>query len=75
MDLDVGLSKFKELGVSDKIDWYKKPLFEKKYYVPFTRASNYPNLEVISQQFNDELKKMKADGRYQKVVERWFGEN
>ena len=72
MDKSVGLYVAKQIDVKDKIEPYKAILFSKGYPMPFIKKSNYPDLKNIANQFEKELKALKASGEYDKIVNRWL---
>ncbi|WP_163833522.1 substrate-binding periplasmic protein [Spartinivicinus ruber] len=72
MDKSVGLYVIKEIGVKDKIEPYKAVLFSKGYPMPFIKKSSYPDLKNVATLFEKELKAMKANGEYDKIVNRWL---
>lgn len=49
----------------------KKNMFEKKYYLPFSKKSTLKNIDKIQEIFQKELKLMKADGRYDEIYKQW----
>ena len=69
------LYRAKIAGLSDDIIFLDKPLKQKPYYNTFVKASNYAGLDVLIQQYNTELKRMKQDGRYQAIYQYYFGKN
>jgi polar amino acid transport system substrate-binding protein len=71
-DRTVGQYTAKLNGLSDQISFYEKPLYGKGYPMPFVKGSKYPNLANIAEKFEAELKKIKANGEYQKIMDKWL---
>jgi polar amino acid transport system substrate-binding protein len=67
----VGRATLKEMGLSESVTWLPKPLFSKPYLVPFCRTSDYPDLEYIMYAYYRELARMRKDGSYQKIYDRY----
>lgn len=72
VDKTIGLYTAKLLGLRDKIDFHDAVLFAKGYPMPFVKNSDYPNIEGIAEKYEAELKKMKQDGRYQAIMDKWL---
>ena len=68
------LYKAKLEGYSDDIVYLEKPLKQKPYYNTFVKASDYNGLERVMKGYNQELKAMKQDGRYQAIYQSYFGQ-
>jgi len=64
----------KQSGYLDEIDYLDKPLKQKTYFNTFVKASDYPNLDRVIQGYNQELKRMKRDGRYNLIYQKYFGQ-
>ena len=75
IDKIVGQFTVNKLHLSDKIVKYDNVLFSKKYYLPFSKKSNYPGLKKLVGRFSDELKKMKANGKYHEIMDKWLKPN
>jgi len=71
-DRTVGQYTAKLNGLSEEISFYEKPLYGKGYPMPFVKNSKYPNLANIAEKFEAELTKMKANGEYQKIMDKWL---
>ena len=67
----VGRATLKEMGLAESVVWLPKPLFSKPYLVPFCRTSDYPDLEYIMYAYYRELARMRKDGSYQKIYDRY----
>ncbi|MBT7067095.1 MAG: hypothetical protein HN919_12380, partial [Verrucomicrobia bacterium] len=55
----------------ESVIWLPKPLFSKPYLVPFCRTSDYPDLEYIMYAYYRELARMRKEGSYQKIYDRY----
>lgn len=71
-DRDVGLYQLKKLGLEDTITHYSVVLFSKGYPISFSKTSNFPNLEKIEKQFEQELIKLKKESTYRKIIDKWL---
>lgn len=69
VDKNIGLAQLKGMGLHESVTYLPKPLFSKPYLAPFVRGSDYPGLPSVMQAFNAELRRMRASGEYQKIVE------
>lgn len=70
-DKIVGQFTLKEMGLQSQVEFYEQPVFAKGYPMPFARNSKYPNIEQVAKDFEQKLIEMKANGEYEKIVERW----
>jgi len=66
-DTEVGHSTLSKLGLTDKINAHPKPLKNRKYSVIISKKT--PNAQSLLEAFNNGLKKLIADGRYQQYLE------
>ena len=66
-DTEVGFGLVSRLGLTDKVTAHVKPLSPRDYSVIFPKK--VANAQHLLEAFNKGLKKIKADGRYQKMVE------
>ena len=66
-DTEVGHSTLAKLGMTDKITAHPKTLKNRKYSVIISKKT--PNGQALVDAFNNGLKKLIADGRYQKYLE------
>lgn len=73
-DKTVGLYTAKMLGIRNQIAVYDTVLFSKGYPMPFASKSDYPGLADIAARYEAELKKLKADGTYDKIFAKWLNE-
>lgn len=71
-DRDVGLYQIKKLGLQKKITFYPAVIFSKGYPISFCKKSNYPDLYNISKKFEQELIKIKKEGIYDEVINKWL---
>lgn len=71
-DRTVCLYYLKKHRIEGNIVAYENPVFSKGYPMPFLKNSDYPNLARIAQEFEERLKKMIEDGRYQAIVDKWL---
>jgi polar amino acid transport system substrate-binding protein len=66
-DTEVGHATLAKLNMTSKITAHPKTLKSRKYSVIFSK--NTPNGQQLMEAFNRGLKKIQADGRYQKFLE------
>jgi len=71
-DKTVGQYTAKLNGISDQISFYEMPLYGKGYPMPFVKNSMYPGLMDIAVKYEAALKKMKENGEYQKIMDKWL---
>jgi len=71
-DKTVGQYTAKLNGFSDQISYYEAPLYGKGYPMPFVKNSMYPGLMGIAAKYEAALKEMKANGEYQKIMDKWL---
>ncbi|MBI9099732.1 MAG: transporter substrate-binding domain-containing protein [Spirochaetaceae bacterium] len=55
-------------GFADKIAYLPKPIKSKPYYNTFVKASDYPDLDKIREEYDIILARMKADGTLEKIL-------
>jgi polar amino acid transport system substrate-binding protein len=67
----VGFFAAKKLGILDEITTLSNPHFEKPYLVPISKKSTYPNAEEIMYAYYDEVEKMRQDGRFQAIWDKY----
>lgn len=71
-DKIVGQYIISNLGFNDKVGFCDTVIFSKPYPMPFSRQSDYPELNDIARKFDEKLKEMKKNGIYQLIVDRWI---
>ncbi|HUE90910.1 ABC transporter substrate-binding protein [Pseudomonas sp.] len=49
-------------GYAQRIAYLPKPMKSEAYYNTFVKASDYPDLPLLAQRYDEELRRMKADG-------------
>ena len=67
----VGLSVLKEIDLLDEITFIEKPIALTPSFLLFTKASDYPNLDEIVKQFDEELIKIHESGEYNEIYRRY----
>lgn len=72
IDRKSGHYQVRKLGFENTITSYDNVLFSKGYPMAFAKNSPYPELKLIASKFDDELRKMKQDGRYNEIVNKWL---
>jgi polar amino acid transport system substrate-binding protein len=72
LDKTIGLYTLAQMQLQQELDYYDTALFSKGYPMPFVRKSDYPNLQNIAAQFEQELIALKASDTYQQIREKWF---
>ena len=70
MDRTVGLEELDAMGLLASIGYFPTRLFAKPYLAPFSKHSDYPDIELVMEQFNRELRYMRASGEYQTIYHR-----
>ncbi len=70
-DKTIGLACAKELGLDKDITFLPKPLFSKPYFIPFCKKSPYPQKEWLLLAIYSELEKLRADGTYQAIFDKY----
>lgn len=71
-DKSIGLYMIKTLKMRKSTTHYDAVLFSKGYPMPFAKKSDYPGLEKIAEQFEQELVRLKKDGTYTQIVDKWL---
>ncbi len=66
-DTEVGYETITNIGLKDEIIAHPKPLMTRQYSVIISKKA--PNGAALVEKFNKGLKKLVADGRYQKYVD------
>jgi polar amino acid transport system substrate-binding protein len=54
-------------GYAERIAYLPKPLKSEPYYNTFVKASNYPGLAELAERYDEELRRMKEDGRLRAI--------
>ncbi|OGV55136.1 MAG: hypothetical protein A2X49_15580 [Lentisphaerae bacterium GWF2_52_8] len=70
MDKIVGLATLREMGLQDSISYIPRILFSKPYLAPFSRFSDYPDIEGVMKRFYAELLRMRESGEYKELYDR-----
>lgn len=70
-DKIVGMYTAKSLGLKN-LTPSANVLYQKGYPMPFTRNSSYPDIQNVALKFEEELRKMKKTGEYQKILDKWL---
>lgn len=70
-DREVGLYQIKLLGLRDELTHYPHVLFTKGYPIAFSRQSR-PDMKEIAEQFEKEFIRLKENGIYQAILDRWL---
>lgn len=66
------LQKKDNVPYKAEITYYDHTLFSKGYPMPFARKSANPKIKEIADQFEQELIKIKANGVYDEIVNKWL---
>jgi polar amino acid transport system substrate-binding protein len=74
MDRTVGLALLSRLGLGESITMLPRPLLRKPYLAPFSRLSDFPDLERLMYAFYAELAILKQSGIYTDIQRRYGGE-
>ncbi|SEI66957.1 polar amino acid transport system substrate-binding protein [Allopseudospirillum japonicum] len=67
-----GLYLIRSLGLQDVLTYYPQIVAVKDYPMPFVRASHYPDLPKIAQEYEQRLIAFKATPAYQAIIDRWI---
>ena len=68
MDRTVGQAELRELGLYEVVTFIPKPLFSKPYLCPFVKGSSLPGIQALMQNFNEQLRLLRASGEYDEIV-------
>jgi polar amino acid transport system substrate-binding protein len=70
-DKAVGLWVVEEMGLQDEITYIEKPVFTFVYHAPFSKNSDYPELEEIWNQTMSELKGIHESGEAEEIYDKY----
>lgn len=68
----VGALLIKEMGLEDKITYIEKPIFEKSYFIAFSRHSAYPDIKKLVPAFDAALKDYYKSGAFTRAEAKYL---
>ncbi len=72
---EVGLAILNEMGLQDKVSIAKGPFpFQAYYFLLFSKNSDYPDVDKLQRQVDEELVKIHESGEYEKIYKQYVTE-
>ncbi len=62
-----GFANLKKLGLVEEVEIIPRSFWSGPYYMPFSKASDYPNLLELREQVLDELRKIHESGEFDEI--------
>lgn len=72
VDKITGQATIEQMGVDNEISFIPSIVDSKPMLMPFSKSSNYPDLENIMNDYYKELRALRASGKYQEIYDKYI---